>query len=479
MLPADEQRDPRITVLRGLIAQTRCHFAEAHTLFEQALPLLATQQDLIWQSRVLAALATSASRAANFDAARRATDEALQLPLTQLVRVELLMGRAHQAMGQGSWQQTMALVDEAITLAETLDDKSVLAAVAEAFFSVYGLLPNGAVRLQRLCALIDRLAEPSDALLHAIGLAQRAWLLLWRGQWDAAQHEAERALVRNGQAGESFWVTIEAELLLAMLAGLQANQVASDEHFTRLFATLDSPAVELGARPWRNFYLSALALIHWLQGRWQAALELLQQMDEAAEQEYPGSGGMREYIRALLANTPEERMERARSAATIQAMFPFTLVFGDTYVLMAVAALSEGRKAEALELLLPRLRFYAAEDLPGVLAWQGPAVIPLLRLAAEHGHEVLFARRVLVLLRDLNTGQSDKGMYLPTTGEILSAREVEVLRLLVQGASNPAIAAQLIISPHTAKHHVSSVLAKLGVATRAEAAVRARDLGLI
>ena len=36
----------------------------------------------------------------------------------------------------------------------------------------------------------------------------------------------------------------------------------------------------------------------------------------------------------------------------------------------------------------------------------------------------------------------------------------------------------LVISPHTAKHHVSSVLGKLGAVSRAEAGIRARDLGL-
>jgi len=70
------------------------------------------------------------------------------------------------------------------------------------------------------------------------------------------------------------------------------------------------------------------------------------------------------------------------------------------------------------------------------------------------------------------------GLYLAETGETLSPREVEVLRLLIGGASNPTIADTLIISRFTAKNHVASILQKLGVTSRTQAALRGRALGL-
>jgi NarL family two-component system response regulator LiaR len=51
----------------------------------------------------------------------------------------------------------------------------------------------------------------------------------------------------------------------------------------------------------------------------------------------------------------------------------------------------------------------------------------------------------------------------------LTDRELEVLPLLANGMSNAEIAQQLTISPSTAKHHVRSILSKLGAANRAEA----------
>jgi len=60
----------------------------------------------------------------------------------------------------------------------------------------------------------------------------------------------------------------------------------------------------------------------------------------------------------------------------------------------------------------------------------------------------------------------------------LTAREREVLRLLAQGSSNREIAAELFIAPKTASVHVSNILAKLGAASRTEAAAIAHRNGV-
>jgi DNA-binding NarL/FixJ family response regulator len=60
----------------------------------------------------------------------------------------------------------------------------------------------------------------------------------------------------------------------------------------------------------------------------------------------------------------------------------------------------------------------------------------------------------------------------------LTARELDVLRLVAAGHTNPQIGEALYISRKTASHHVSSVLTKLGVKTRVEAAGVAQRLGL-
>jgi DNA-binding NarL/FixJ family response regulator len=64
------------------------------------------------------------------------------------------------------------------------------------------------------------------------------------------------------------------------------------------------------------------------------------------------------------------------------------------------------------------------------------------------------------------------------TEEALSARELDVLRLIARGMENADIAETLGISPRTAKNHVSNILAKLGLPSRVQAAIYAVRRGL-
>ena len=64
-------------------------------------------------------------------------------------------------------------------------------------------------------------------------------------------------------------------------------------------------------------------------------------------------------------------------------------------------------------------------------------------------------------------------------GEPLSERELEILRLIAQGASNREIAGKLFLAEGTVKNHVTNILGKLDVRDRTQAAIKAKDTGLI
>jgi DNA-binding NarL/FixJ family response regulator len=102
-----------------------------------------------------------------------------------------------------------------------------------------------------------------------------------------------------------------------------------------------------------------------------------------------------------------------------------------------------------------------------------------LEVARELGAEPL-ARRVVVRMRGLGLrvplGPRSATRANPAG---LTSRQLEVLALLTEGLTNAEIADRLVVSTRTAEHHVAAVLMKLGASTRAEAARRASELGLL
>lgn len=112
-------------------------------------------------------------------------------------------------------------------------------------------------------------------------------------------------------------------------------------------------------------------------------------------------------------------------------------------------------------------------------ATSGPALRAAIR-AAAHGLTVLAAefRDHLGEGAEARTGLESDAEEEPPAIE-LTARELQVLGLLAQGASNKAIARQLDITPSTAKFHVASIVAKLGANGRTDAVAKAMRLGLV
>ncbi len=79
------------------------------------------------------------------------------------------------------------------------------------------------------------------------------------------------------------------------------------------------------------------------------------------------------------------------------------------------------------------------------------------------------------------TRMSDPPPTDPQAGlvEPLSSRELEILGLIATGASNKEVATKLYITEGTVKNHVTNILGKLGVRDRTQAAIKAKDMGII
>jgi NarL family two-component system response regulator LiaR len=97
----------------------------------------------------------------------------------------------------------------------------------------------------------------------------------------------------------------------------------------------------------------------------------------------------------------------------------------------------------------------------------------------ELGRAIRAAAAGQVLLSPKAAERLIREVRAPEAPEKLTEREVDVLRLLADGQSNKEIAQNLTIGEKTVKTHVSNILAKLGVASRTQAALYAARIGLV
>jgi DNA-binding NarL/FixJ family response regulator len=124
-----------------------------------------------------------------------------------------------------------------------------------------------------------------------------------------------------------------------------------------------------------------------------------------------------------------------------------------------IAALGAGAQAYVLKDVKPERLVHVIETVQDGAVWLDPAIASMVLTLVNNPSALSYQKK---------TTHSEGN-----TESELTERELEVLQLIVEGKSNPEIAEQLCISIHTAKAHVGSILNKLCVNDRVQAAIKA------
>ena len=175
-----------------------------------------------------------------------------------------------------------------------------------------------------------------------------------------------------------------------------------------------------------------------------------------------------EGVLASLTGLEEQSLAAGRKA---QAM--------ETCLLTALAQQARGESTIAFRSFERALSWGEPEGYVRLFLEAGSDLIPLLRLAAGHTRSQ-YANKLLAALgakTEPTVPASQTSQPSPLL-EPLTQRETEVLRLICDGHSNQEIAEHLTVTLNTVKKHSSNIYGKLGVKSRAQAIVRARDLNL-
>jgi LuxR family maltose regulon positive regulatory protein len=479
-LPTSVRRGcPRLLHYLSHCAFWKGAWPEVQGLLEHALRGFEAAGDEAGQGEVLADLAICASGLGDLELSGALFGRALAKPIPPHARVQALLGRALATGAVGDWQQTVRDFNAAMALVEQSRELAPLHLLALEFFHPgLAVVPGGLEHLQRICdqarTQIGDAVSPSRLMVEELTTV----LCLFRGQLAEAIRSGEGALALRKRLGGHPFLSLNAALFLAIAHAARGDYAAVDPLFDVLFLGVDQTVQPSPDLP---IYLFYAGRVRWLQGRLQEARDIYDQMRglmKDPQREIPETRICRAWMESLL----EEAEGRYREAERILRQ-PDVLgqqdrgstIHGSTRLMLARLYWRQDRQSEALAEVAPVLAYYEQLDNPFAILVEGQSIVPLLRLAVKQGVRERYAAHLLELL-----GADDEPHPIPVphTGETLTPREVEVLRLVLAGHSNRAIAEDLVISEWTVKSHLTRIYRKLDVTSRTQASVYARELGL-
>lgn len=384
--------------------------------------------------------------------------------------------QGHVLIRAGRIEKGLGLLDEAM-VAVTAGELSPIAT---------GLVYCGAIdacqeayelgRAQEWTAALTQWCERQPDLVAFTGrcLVHRAEIMQLRGAWPEALEEARRAGERCARA-MSRLAAGEASYRQGELHRLRGELGAAEEAYRE-------------ASGWGCEPQPGLALLRQAEGDDEAAAAALRRAAAETAEPLRRARLLPAMVEILLA-TGEIGEARAASGELEQIAQVHRSRVLDAIVARARGAvhIAEGESGAALAELRRAWRTWQDLEAPyeaarvrvlvsvacGALGDQDSAALELeaARAAFEELGAVADLGLVDSLTDDAAAGAGD--------AQGLTARELEVLRFVAAGETNRAIAAQLVLSERTVDRHVSNILAKLGVRTRAAATAYAYEHQLL
>lgn len=476
-LPAEiRQARPWLSYLLGMCYGDGGDLVSAEPLLHRALQQFRDEGSQSGETATLVALAYTSIGRHNFAQSVGLFEQVLERKLSTYERVRAYINRAWLMVYQNNWSQVDADAARAMQIALSSQDRGAINILANQLTTPLILGESGMAPIELYCQTILTLVGDGVSVARAGNLSLLCSIQFLQGDLKAAAVNARRARKLSQQLGGFVWMDMGWDLVLLADTLIRADYAG----FDRLWRARLPRYEDTAARQWLIVYLFLRSKALWMQNRGDELRRLATRTDiTVIDFEPPESQIARQMMMALL-SLHEKRYAQAQTAlleaCASQQRARQIRVFFDARFLLARLYYEWERPDEALETLRPVLSMLAQQNTPGFILQEGRYVTALLRLAKERGLQPALVKKALQLF---DGGRERRRIPIPNSGETLTPREVEVLELLMTGATNKKIAQQLVITPRTAKAHVSNILRKLEVASRTEAVIRARDLSLL
>jgi LuxR family maltose regulon positive regulatory protein len=324
---------------------------------------------------------------------------------------------------------------------------------------------------------------PLAGFFHVgLGKQLREW-----NDLDAAVHHLRQGITL-GQQGGMEGIALDGAITLALVLEAQGDRAGAQAMLERATAIAQSWALPRIVLRVATFAVRlALMRGHVADAaRWARTnhLDADDELSEWLEIEYCTLA--RWQIAERRADDALRLLRRLASAAELAGRLGRLI---EILALQALAYQAQGETVAALNHLARALELAAPERYVRVFVDEGSPMAVLLR--AVHARRIMpdyVATLLTAFPRTESQGlrteseEATQVVLSPQSSaliEPLTARELDVLRLVVAGRSNRAIASELIVAVGTVKAHLNSIFGKLGVTSRTQAIRRANDLHLV
>lgn len=383
------------------------------------------------------------------------------------------LGRGTCLLSMGERVRGLALLDDAM-LATTGGDVSphvvgiIYCAAIDACQEIFdlGRAQEWTAALSRWCA-----TQPDSVPYRGRCMVYRAELMVFHGEWRDAVDEAQLAHDRlagpppEAAVGEALYQQAELERLRGSFAAAEAAYREAGEH---------------GRRP-----EPGLALLRLAQGRPEIAATAIRRAVDEAEGSLVRPRLLGPCVEIMLALG---RLDEARAAAddleriATAAGYPMLRAMADAAA--GAVHLAAGDPRSALARGRRAFDGWQALDAPYEAARVRVLIAEACRLLGDEDAAAIELSAATRVFRDLGAGPDlarigSVAIPKPTGEDGLTAREVEILRLMATGLTNRAISVDLVISERTVDRHVSNIFAKVGVSSRSAATAYAYEHDLI
>jgi DNA-binding CsgD family transcriptional regulator len=459
-------------MLRGEMSHSTGWFARAQRLLDRQ------ERDCVERGYLLIPVLLRELGAGDWEAASTTAAEATEIAVRFGDSDLFAMAgheQGHALIRQGRLEEGLRLIDEAM----------VAATAGELSPIVTGLVYCSVIAYCRELYELRRAQEWTEALTHwceqqpdmvahtGVCLVHRAEIFGLQGAWTDALEEARRARERCAQGMVNRRAVGEAVYLQAEVQRLRGELPGAEEAYRE--------ASEYGREP-----QPGLALLRLAQGRNDAAAAAIRRAVGETSDRLSRARLLPGYVEVMLAvGASEEALGASRELEDISSSHGSALLEAMSAGARGAVALARGEAGDALGPLRHARQAWDELDVPyeaarvrvlvGLACRElGDEDTAALELEAARG---IFARLGaapgLARLDSLSAGA------ITVDAHGLTPRELEILRFVAAGKTNRAIAAELVLSERTVDRHVSNILTKLGVSSRAGATAYAYEHELV